>query len=279
MNPISQAYYDAHAEDFRHPWRLWVEPFRIFGNLYFVGNADGASHLLDTGAGLVLFDSNYPTATPLLLYAIWRLGFSLADLRMIFHTHGHFDHFGATELLTRLTGAQTVLGEGDARMFRERPELTLREPDTYMWCPLFEPDITVSDSDVIRVGETEITAVDTAGHSPGAMSYFFPVTDGARTLTAVLHGGAGFNTLTRAFEREYRVSGAREAFYASIQRLKARQADIFLGNHTAQSRTLEKHARQLAPDCLANPFADRSQWPAYLASLEAQLEQLERDDP
>ena len=71
-----------------------MKPFSIFGNLYFVGNADVGSYLIDTGDGLILIDTAYPTTRALLVQSIWEAGFNPGDIKYILHTHGHFDHFG-----------------------------------------------------------------------------------------------------------------------------------------------------------------------------------------
>lgn len=58
-----------------HPWKFYVEPFRIAGGLYFVGNADVSVYLIDTGDGLILLDTAFPQTLYLLLESIRRLGF------------------------------------------------------------------------------------------------------------------------------------------------------------------------------------------------------------
>lgn len=227
---------------FERPWELRLRPRQIFGNLYFVGNQDGASWLVKTGEGLVLFDTNYPTAAPLLLDSIWALGFDPRDITAIFHTHGHFDHFGATELLQALSGARTYLGLGDCRMFRQRPELALLQWGECAWQTLFTPDVEVADGAVFVFGDTQIRAAACPGHSPGATSYFFNVTDGSRTFTAGLHGGAGLNTLCRDFREGYQVDW-RADFLRSLDKAAELPVDIFLGNHTPQNHYAEKAAR------------------------------------
>ena len=41
-------------------WECKVKPFRVIGNLYFVGSYEGSSHMLDTEDGLVIIDTGYP---------------------------------------------------------------------------------------------------------------------------------------------------------------------------------------------------------------------------
>lgn len=35
-------------------WDGYVKPFKIFGNLYFVGTEPASTHLIDTGEGLII---------------------------------------------------------------------------------------------------------------------------------------------------------------------------------------------------------------------------------
>lgn len=245
---------------YEEPWKLALGAFRVFGNLYFVGNRDGASWLVDSGAGLILFDTNYPTADTLLIDSIWSLGFNPRDIVAIFHTHGHFDHFGATMLLKALSGAKTYLGEKDAEMFESRPVLAHTQDGDYAFLPVFRPDVRIKDGDVFSIGKTTIRCCACPGHSPGATSYFFDVTDGKRMLTAGLHGGAGLNTLCRTYCEEYGVNW-REDFLASLCGAMNEKVDIFLGNHTPQNDTAGKRARMLAGE--TDAFVDSGAWKAF----------------
>lgn len=104
-----------------------MEPFRVFGNLYFVGTEPASAHLIDTGAGLILLDSGYPETLYLVLDSIRRLGFRLEDLALILHSHGHIDHIGGTRALVELTGAKTAIGAADARYRARQAPADLRQ--------------------------------------------------------------------------------------------------------------------------------------------------------
>ena len=162
---MKRSKYEFNAESreefYRYPERHYVTPFRICGNLYFVGNTSVGAHLIDTGDGLILIDTTYPTTKALLVQSIWELGFRPQDIRMILHTHGHFDHFGAPARWKELSGAKTYLGEGDARMFQERPELALTSFCKYAIPDVFEPDEIMRDGDIITLGNTSIRIVST----------------------------------------------------------------------------------------------------------------------
>ena len=252
---------------FREPWLYALPAFRVFGNLYFVGNKNGASWILKTEEGPILFDTNWPSTAHLLVDSMWSMGIDPKDLIAIFHTHGHYDHFGATEYLRQISGAKTYLGKGDCDMFRERPELALCDHcHAHMqYVDIFKPDVEVKDGDIFTFGSTTIRAASCPGHTDGSTSYFFPVTDGENTYTAGLHGGAGVNTLQPSFREKYGVD-YRRTYLDSIDKMWNEKVDIFLGNHTNQNNLEEKYSR-LGNG--ANPFIDSTEWHSFLERIRS----------
>ena len=88
---------------YNHPEKYVIKPFRIFGNLYYVGDKKVCSHLIDTGDGLILIDTGYQHSQHLLIESIYSLGFDPRDIKIIIHSHGHFDHFCALFTAARYT--------------------------------------------------------------------------------------------------------------------------------------------------------------------------------
>ena len=280
MEMKSKYEFDAASREeyFSFPEKYAVEPFRIFGNLYFVGDEDAGIHLVDSGDGLILMDTGYPTARSLLVRAIRKLGFETENIRIILHTHGHFDHFGATGLLVSLSGAKTYLGAADARMFRESPELSLIRCCQHADADIFRPDVELGDGDRVVLGDTTVRCIATPGHSDGVMSYLFNVTEGSRTVTAGVFGGAGLNTLCRPFIERYSRTQAREQFVHSLRKTQDEQVDITLGNHAPQNRTLEKRTRLSAGSGSDNPFIDPSEWQRMISGIQSSYARMLEDE-
>ena len=84
--------------------KRYVEPFRIFGNVYYAGDSWVCVHVIDTGDGLLLIDSGNAQATAMLIHSIWSLGFNPADIRWIILSHGHVDHIGGVNFLRKMFG-------------------------------------------------------------------------------------------------------------------------------------------------------------------------------
>lgn len=272
-------FNEKSREDFyRYPEKYRVAPFRIYGNLYYVGNKSVGSHLIDTGDGLLLIDTTYPSTQALLIQSVWELGFNPRDIRCILHTHGHFDHFGATALLKELSGATTYLGERDAVMFRERPELALTENCGDRYFEPFVPDRTMADGDVIKLGNTSIRIIATPGHSDGAISFFTEVEENGRRLIAGMQGGAGMNTMCRPFIERYHNSHCRREFLAGLEKIYEEHVDIMLGNHAGHNRTVEKRQFMLEHPDAPNPFIDASEWRRYLDSVRLRFETMLQEE-
>jgi metallo-beta-lactamase class B len=248
------------------PWEFAVEPFRILGNLYYVGNQNVSSHLIDTGQGLILLDTAFPQTVYLLLESVHRLGFSPDEIHTIVHCHGHYDHFGGTRAVVELTGARTALGSADLEILTRRPELSWAPEYGVEFYETFDLDLPLDDGDQLSLGNTTIECVSIPGHTPGAMAYFFQVEDGGQSYRAGIHGGPGLNTLTAEYLDKYGLPHSRRADYMrSLARLQEQEVDVFIGAHPGQNQTLAKRARMGEG---SNPFVDPAAWPAYLADLE-----------
>lgn len=235
----------------------YVEPSRIFGNLYFVGIRAVCTHLIDTGDGLILIDPGVSESLHVIADNIRKSGFNPADIRYIIASHAHYDHMDSVAELSAVTGAKTFIGKAD---------LPLLTGELYHY-PIkpFTPDVLLEDGDVITLGNTAIRCVSTPGHTDGTMSFFFDVTDGEKTYRAGLFGGAGTNTLRRSFLEEHGLPfDNRQKFIDSIKKLSGEKVEIFLGNHLENNRTEEKLKK--LKEQQENPFIvnSKEEWDAFL---------------
>lgn len=273
------AFSRERMKDFyEHPEKYYVKPFRIFANLYFVGNKDVGSYLLDTEEGLILIDTTYPTSQAQMIEAIWEAGFSPENIQYIVHTHGHFDHIGTTAFLKSLSGAKTSLGEGDAKMFAERPELMLAEDAGPAHVEVFSPDVILQDGDEIRLGSTTIQVIATPGHTMGVLTFLIQLEENGEKHLAGLCGGIGINTLCRDFQERYQVPEYRKYFVSSMQKIKNLPVDLVLGNHTGQNHTMEKRAAMGQNPDGTNPFVVPGEWKQMIEGAIEQYETMLREE-
>ena len=97
----------------------------------------------------------------------------------ILSTHGHDDHIDAAPALAELTGgAPILLHPADAHLWGMKH--ADRRPDADLW-----------DGQIISVGGVEGTVMHTPGHSPGAVSVYFPALAAVFTGDTLFNGGPG----------------------------------------------------------------------------------------
>lgn len=254
----------------------FIEPFCIFGNLWYVGDRRVCSHLIDTGDGLILFDTGYRNATHLLLESIRRAGFDPKDIKIIIHSHGHFDHFGGGNDMRALFGSKVYMSAVDTQLLREKPERALTCWGPVPYEDICLPDVELQDGDHIRLGNTDIRCVLTPGHTLGTMTFFFDVTDGVRTLTAGYMGGVGLLTVYKDFCRKFDLPlDLCERMLQSIDKVWDEKADILLGNHPSQNCTLQKRAWMLENPG-KNPFINPEAWHIFLTQLRERYREMIR---
>ena len=145
----------------RYPDDFYVRPFQIAGNVYYIGNKAVCSHLIDTGEGLIVIDTSYPELDHLLINSIWEAGFDPKDIRIVLHTHLHYDHFGATNTLTKIYGAKAYVGRDEWESVQRKPELAVIPQDPYLSYRMIRPDVLLEDGDEIRLGNTVIHCIET----------------------------------------------------------------------------------------------------------------------
>ena len=257
---------------FRQQEKRYVHPFRMFGNLYYVGETWVCIHLVDTGDGLLLIDAGNYNTSGLLVNAIWEAGFKPSDVRWILLPHGHVDHIGNAELFRNLFGSRLYLGEPDAKMFAENPARSFLQDNPNVTESLFEPDVIIHDGEVLTFGATTIEFVLVPGHTAGCIACFFEVSDGQETKRAGFYGGFGFNTLAKSYLQDIGDGGyeMRKVYLASLDKVIDQPVDIFLGNHAVNNKIIEKRNYQIEHPG-SNPYIDPKEWRSYLEGKKQEL--------
>lgn len=250
-----------------------IAPFRLAGNIYFVGSRAVSVHLIDTGEGLILIDTGYPYMKEQILCSIRALGFDPADIRILLHSHGHYDHIGCTMDFKALSGAKTYITRIDNEIINGKRPLSWAEELGFEPLPPFDCDVLLEDGDRVSLGNTSIECRLVPGHTEGTLAFFFETEDNGRRLTAAMHGGVGTNSMEAWFLDKYGLDyGLREIFRNDLHRLAEIPVDIVLGNHPDQSDTEGKLARIFAGE--KDACIDSGEWKRFMKACEDRLDRL-----
>ena len=270
---IRKKYLAANEGFYTSPSIARIEPFKIADNLYYVGDKKVCIHLIDTGDGLILLDSGYIGAEHLLVDSIWRAGFDPKDVRWIIHSHGHSDHYGASNEFRNMYGTKLAISKVDADRIKGSSVKSAAFPLAFV--PEFDREI--EDGEIFELGNVKIRCVLTPGHTTGVLSFFFNVTYDSKTYLAGMYGGAGVNAITLPYIHH---NGApidsAEKMLASIERVYNEPVTVHLGNHPYNSKTLEKREKQLKEG--GNPFIAPESWREFLDSLKEKIKKVIRDN-
>jgi len=166
-----------------------AEPFKIMGNLYFVGPENGDCYLLTSPQGHILFGAGFPGSVDIVTKNIESLGFKMTDIKVIALNHSHIDNSGAVREMQKRTGAQVMAG------FAEVPYIQrgVHAPNPFAEpggpAPPRYPSVAVDralfDGDVIQVGPLKATVYLFPGHAPSPASFVYTVRDGGKDYRVI----------------------------------------------------------------------------------------------
>ena len=208
----------------------YAAPYKVFDNLYFLGTRIHSSWALTTSAGIIVIDTLFDYAVePEIVEGLTRLRLDPRDIKYVLISHAHGDHDQGAAVLQKRYGAKVVMGAADW-------DATLQRPDT---APGGVPkrDVVVGvQGETITLGDTTVAVIATPGHTPGTLSYIFPVKDGGRTLTVAYSGGTAFNFPRRADT----FATYRDSQMTMADAARAAGATILMSNHTEFDRAYDR---------------------------------------
>ena len=256
----------AQADETSRSWNKSVAPFRIAGNLYYVGAIEITSYLITTSEGHFLLDGGFVETAPQIEHNIAQLGFKLTDVKFLLNSHAHYDHAGGLAELKKVTGAKFLPSEGDAPLLRSGGHDDFRFGDTLTFPPI-APDQIVHDGEAIRFGNQMVVAHVTPGHTKGCTTWTTKIRDGDKVYDVVFVGSQ--SALDYKFVGQESYPGITADFERSFALLNHLPCDIFLASHGSFFHFVEKHERLLRGD--ANAFIDPNGYKAYLRESEQEF--------
>jgi metallo-beta-lactamase class B len=253
-------------------WTTPIAPFRIAGNLYYVGSRDLASYLIVTPDGDILINSSLTDSVPLIRRSVEKLGFRFKDIKILLLSHAHWDHDSGSAEVIRETGAKYMVMDGDAAVVESGGATDFAYASSPY--PKAKVDRVLHDGDQVRIGGAVLTAHKTAGHTRGCTTWTLAVLEGGRRLNVVIVGSWNVNPGFRLVDRP-----GQPASYPSMAAdyrrtfavLKALPCDVFLGAHGAYFGMLEKLER-IKSGATENVWVDPAGYQAAVAEREQAFE-------
>lgn len=250
----------------------WTEPFppyRIVGNLYYVGSKGLANYLIVTPQGNILINSDTERNVPMIKASIEKLGFRFSDTKILLISHAHWDHDAGSALVKKETGAQYMVMDADVPVVESggRADFNYGNDPATLYSPV-RVDRVLHDGDEVKLGGSVLVAHLTPGHTKGCTTWTMKISDGGKSYNVVIVGSPNVNPgyklvnntaypqIAQDYERMWHV-------------LKTLPCDIFLGAHGEYFGMEEKYARTKQGG--ANPFIDPEGYKEYIAQKEAEF--------
>lgn len=206
---------------------------QIFDDLLIIAQKETNCFVWKTSDGLVVFDAIWPDKAvyDAIINAIQSVGWNPDNINKLVLTHGHCDHTGCGSWFVEKHGAKTYLSKIDDIFWQEHPTKPNR-PDTWK---NFDINCYIQDGDTITCRNKDIYVYGTPGHTPGCLSYIFPVTENGTKHMAALFGGA-----TPPWGRTDGIKQFLTSLEYFRQKAKEKHVDVGLCNHTVFDNGIER---------------------------------------
>ena len=256
-------FSDAWYQQFRGPYSAPAEPFRIVGNVHYVGAANIASYLITTPQGHVLIDTGMTEMHDVIRNNVATLGFKTADIKIMLSSHAHFDHVAGHAQMQKLTGAQVMAMTGDAQALESGKDNSAL--GAAGWQPV-KVDRVLKHGDTVSLGGVTLRAVHAPGHTQGATTWVTRVEDRGRQYTVAFLGGTTPNGGVPLLNNP-RHATVIEDTQRMFERLKAEPVpDIYLIGHPQAmfAGTVER----IKTGTLPHPLLNGEAWTKQIAEAE-----------
>lgn len=265
----------AQSDPTSRSWNQPVEPYKIVGNLYYVGASDIASFLIATPEGHVILDAGFEETVPMIRDNVKKLGFKIEDVKTLIIGHAHYDHVGGLADLKALTGAKLAVSEADAKLLASGGKGDYLFGERFRFKPV-QADRLLKDGDKVTLGGTTLTAHLTPGHTKGNTTWTMKAKEGDKTYDVVVAGSPTINpgTVLKGMPSYPNVG---EDYAKTFRILKSLPCDVFLATHASFYDGLGK-AEKLRAGAKENPFVDPQGYRAFIDRREKMYnEQLDKE--
>jgi metallo-beta-lactamase class B len=222
-------------------WTRPFPPFKLIGNIYWVGSYDLSTYLITTPQGHILINTGIGDTAQKIKESVEQLGFKMGDVKILTATHGHWDHVAGMAELKKMTGASLVVSEPEKALLESGGATDFRFGDTpSARFATAAVDRTFKDGGTIALGGTTLTAHLHPGHTKGATSFTTDVRENGKTYrVGIVNMGSINPGVTVLGMPKY--PGIKDDYARTFAAQKAMQIDVFLSSHASQFRLHEKY--------------------------------------
>jgi len=258
-------FANAQTESTPPEWSASYQPFRIAGNLYYVGTYDLACYLITTSAGNILINTGLANSVDMITKNVEALGFKMADTRILLTTQAHFDHVSGMAAIKRLTGAKMMVDRGDSSVVADGGK------SDYALSTGYEPvkiDRILHDRDTIKLGDARLVMLHHPGHTRGSCSFLLDVKDEQRSYRVLIANMPTIVT-SKKFTEIPAYPGIAADYEYTLREMKKLSFDIWLASHASQFELHTKHH----PGDKYNPaaFMDKAGYDAEMKDLQQEF--------
>jgi metallo-beta-lactamase class B len=247
-------------------WSESFTPFRIAGDLYYVGTYDLACYLITTSEGHILINTGLSSSAMQIKNSVEQLGFKFSDIKILLTNQAHYDHVGALASIKNMTGAKVMVDEKDAAVLEDggKSDYALGgEKSSYV--PL-KADELLQDGEDIVLGGTSLKMLHHPGHTKGSCSFIFETKDKQRSYKVLIANMPSIVTSSK-FSEVAAYPEIEKDYAYTIESLKKLDFDIWLASHASQFKLHEKHKSNGA--YRPEEFMDRKGYNQILKELES----------
>lgn len=267
---ISLVAFAANAQKVNEPkgnveWIKDYPPFRIAGNLYYVGTYDLACYLITTPDGNILINTGLASSAKQIKHNIEKLGFTFSDIKILLTTQAHYDHLGAMAAIKEQTGARFMIDAADTDAAKTGGSSDYELGKYGVTFKPVQADNLLHDGDTISLGEMQLVLLHHPGHTKGSCSYLFTVKDEKRSYKVLIANLPSIVTDRRFADVSAYPNIAQDYAY-TLKVMKQIHFDIWLASHASQFNMHQKHKLGDAYSPMA--FADREGYDEALNELQ-----------
>lgn len=246
-------------------WSKSYEPFRIAGNLYYVGTYDLASYLVVTNKGNILINTGLADSYHQIKSNIEKLGFQYKDTKILLLTQAHFDHMGAMAEIKAETGAKLYADEAELEELKSGGKSDHELGKYGVTFKPITPDFLLKNNDKIKLGNTTLTMLHHPGHTKGSCSFIFKTKDENRKYKVLI---ANFPSIIidHKFSDAKAYPTIQKDYAYTLEAMKNLDFDLWVASHASQ---FDLHKKRKSGDSY-NPklFMDKDNYLKRLKNFE-----------